>query len=90
MSRALGKVMGEVRAKSITAVTIVYVMQKVLYCFLIISGHKIEQLMSNIEALDISLSKEQITYLKSVLLTAGKCHDRIAQIPLFHCQRGKV
>ncbi|KAJ6615479.1 Aldo/keto reductase [Mycena sp. CBHHK59/15] len=67
MSKALEKVAGEVGVKSITAVAIAYVMQKVPYCFPIIGGRKIEHLMSNIEALDISLSVEQIAYLESVL-----------------------
>ncbi|KAJ7775715.1 NADP-dependent oxidoreductase domain-containing protein [Mycena maculata] len=67
MSRALEKVAGEVGTKSITAVAIAYVMQKTPYCFPIIGGRKIEHLMSNVEALDISLSHEQIAYLESVL-----------------------
>ncbi|KAJ7165698.1 Aldo/keto reductase [Mycena crocata] len=67
MSAALEKVAGEVGTKSITAVAIAYVMQKVPYCFPIIGGRKIEQLLSNIEALDISLSHEQITFLESVV-----------------------
>jgi aryl-alcohol dehydrogenase-like predicted oxidoreductase len=41
--------------------------QKVPYCFPIIGGRKIEHLTSNIEALDISLSSEQIAYLESVV-----------------------
>ncbi|KAJ7775720.1 NADP-dependent oxidoreductase domain-containing protein [Mycena maculata] len=67
MSQALEKVAGEVGAKSITAVAIAYVMQKVPYCFPIIGGRKIEHLLSNVEALDISLSHEQIEFLESVL-----------------------
>jgi len=67
ISQALEKVAGEVGTKSITAVAIAYVMQKVPYCFPIIGGRKIEHLMSNVEALDISLSPEQIAFLESVL-----------------------
>ncbi|KAJ6577769.1 Aldo/keto reductase [Mycena capillaripes] len=67
MSHALEKVAAEVGTKSLTAVAIAYVMAKVPYCFPIIGGRKIEHLMSNIEALDISLSKEQIAYLESVV-----------------------
>ncbi|KAJ7690343.1 NADP-dependent oxidoreductase domain-containing protein [Mycena rosella] len=67
ISQALEKVAGEVGTKSIAAVAIAYLMQKVPYCFPIIGGRKIEHLMSNIEALDISLSNEQIAFLESVI-----------------------
>ncbi|KAF8166359.1 NADP-dependent oxidoreductase domain-containing protein [Mycena galopus ATCC 62051] len=67
ISKALEKVAGEVGTKSITAVAIAYVMAKVPYCFPILGGRKVEHLMSNIEALDISLSSEQIAYLESVV-----------------------
>ncbi|KAJ7683563.1 NADP-dependent oxidoreductase domain-containing protein [Mycena rosella] len=67
MSRALEKVADEIGTKSITAVAIAYVMQKVPYCFPIIGGRKVEHLMSNLEALDVSLSKEQIAFLESVI-----------------------
>ncbi|KAJ7464239.1 NADP-dependent oxidoreductase domain-containing protein [Mycena galericulata] len=66
MSHALEKVANEVGTKSITAVAIAYVMQKVPYCFPIIGGRKIEHLLSNIEALNISLSAEQIEFLENV------------------------
>ncbi|KAJ7066839.1 arylalcohol dehydrogenase [Mycena belliarum] len=67
ISDALEKVAGEVGTKSITAVAIAYVMHKVPYCFPIIGGRKIEHLLSNVEALDISLSPEQIAFLESVV-----------------------
>ncbi|KAJ7476893.1 Aldo/keto reductase [Mycena galericulata] len=67
MSHALEKVAGEVGTKSITAAAIAYIMQKVPYCFPIIGGRKVEHLLSNVEALDISLSKEQIEFLESAL-----------------------
>ncbi|KAJ7740600.1 NADP-dependent oxidoreductase domain-containing protein [Mycena metata] len=67
ISYALEKVAGEVGTKSITAVAIAYVMQKVPYCFPIIGGRKVEHLMANVEALDISLSAEQIAFLESVI-----------------------
>ncbi|KAF7345269.1 Aldo/keto reductase [Mycena sanguinolenta] len=66
MSYALEKVADEVGAKSITAVAIAYVMQKVPYVFPIIGGRKVEHLLSNIEALDIALSVEQIEFLENV------------------------
>ncbi|KAJ7071805.1 Aldo/keto reductase [Mycena belliarum] len=67
ISDALEKVAGEVGTKSITAVAIAYVMQKVPYCFPIVGGRKIEHLLSNVEALDILLTPEQIAFLESVV-----------------------
>ncbi|KAJ7250425.1 NADP-dependent oxidoreductase domain-containing protein [Mycena rebaudengoi] len=67
MSHALEKVAGEVGAKSITAVAIAYVMQKVPYVFPIIGGRKVEHLLANVEALEIALSTEQIAFLESIL-----------------------
>jgi len=49
------------------AVAIAYVMQKTQYVFPILGGRKVEHLMSNIGALQISLSKEHIAYLESIL-----------------------
>ncbi|KAJ7443189.1 NADP-dependent oxidoreductase domain-containing protein [Mycena galericulata] len=66
MSHALEKVASEVGAKSISAVAIAYVMQKVPYCFPIIGGRKVEHLMANVGALDIALSPEQIEFLENV------------------------
>ncbi|KAJ7916307.1 NADP-dependent oxidoreductase domain-containing protein [Mycena leptocephala] len=68
ISHALEKVAGEVGPRASPLVlAIAYVMQKVPYCFPIIGGRKVEHLMANIEALDISLSSEQIAYLESVV-----------------------
>ncbi|KAJ7610656.1 NADP-dependent oxidoreductase domain-containing protein [Mycena polygramma] len=67
MSHALEKVAAEVGTKSLTAVAIAYVLTKVPYCFPIIGGRKIEQLDANIEALDISLSQEQMEFLEGVV-----------------------
>ncbi|KAI3608536.1 putative aryl-alcohol dehydrogenase [Moniliophthora roreri] len=58
VSRALEKVAGEV-------VAIAYVMQKTTHVFPIIGGRKVEQLQQNLEALDITLSAEQIKFLES-------------------------
>ncbi|KAF8158485.1 Aldo/keto reductase [Crassisporium funariophilum] len=65
VSRALEKVAGEVGAKSITSVAIAYVMQKAPFVFPVIGGRKIEHLLANLEALDISLSVEQLQFLDS-------------------------
>ncbi|KAF8877390.1 hypothetical protein BD779DRAFT_1804019 [Infundibulicybe gibba] len=40
---------------------------KTPFAFPVIGGRKIEHLMSNIEALDIALTAEQIAYLESIL-----------------------
>ncbi|KAJ3492220.1 hypothetical protein NLI96_g164 [Meripilus lineatus] len=65
--QALEKVAAEIGAKSITAVAIAYVMQKVPYVFPIIGGRKVEHFHSNLEALEIALSPEQISFLEGVL-----------------------
>ena len=65
--QALEKVAQEVGAKSLNAVAIAYVMQKTPYVFPIIGGRKVEHLLSNLEALSISLSPAQISYLENVL-----------------------
>ena len=47
-------------------VAIAYLLQKTPYVFPIVGGRKVEQLMANIEALGITLSKDQIEYLESI------------------------
>ncbi|KAK0492688.1 hypothetical protein EDD18DRAFT_1409179, partial [Armillaria luteobubalina] len=42
-------------------------MQKAPYVFPIIGGRKVEHLKVNIEALNISLSKEQIKHLEGIV-----------------------
>ncbi|KAL0572319.1 putative aryl-alcohol dehydrogenase aad14 [Marasmius crinis-equi] len=65
MSRALEKVAKEVGAQNITSVAIAYVMQKTTHVFPIIGGRKVEQLEQNLEALDITLTPQQIEFLES-------------------------
>ncbi|RXW21708.1 hypothetical protein EST38_g4158 [Candolleomyces aberdarensis] len=60
---ALDKVRAEVGAKSLTSVAIAYVMHKAPFVFPIIGGRKPEQIIANVEALDISLTDEQIAFL---------------------------
>ncbi|KAI0791554.1 aryl-alcohol dehydrogenase [NADP(+)] [Irpex lacteus] len=67
VSQALEKVAGEVGAKSITSVAIAYLQQKVPYVFPIVGGRKVEHLHANLEALEISLSEEQVAYLESIV-----------------------
>ncbi|KAH9928004.1 Aldo/keto reductase [Epithele typhae] len=64
---ALEEVAKQVGVKSVQAVAIAYVMQKVPYVFPIIGGRKVEHLDANLEALDVALSEEQIKYLEGVL-----------------------
>ena len=47
-------------------VAIAYLMQKTPYVFPLVGGRKVEHLMANIEALEITLSNEQIKFLESV------------------------
>ncbi|KAK0439109.1 Aldo/keto reductase [Armillaria borealis] len=67
VSKALEKVAAEIGARSMTAVAIAYVMQKAPYVFPIIGGRKVEHLKANMEALDISLSKEQVEFLEGIV-----------------------
>ncbi|KAG6907190.1 hypothetical protein DXG01_010033 [Tephrocybe rancida] len=69
VSAALEKVANEVGTKHITAGTkLRFLWQWITpYVFPIIGGRKVEHLLGNIEALDISLTKEQISYLESVV-----------------------
>ncbi|KAG7439307.1 aryl-alcohol dehydrogenase [NADP+] [Guyanagaster necrorhizus] len=67
VGRALEKVACEVGAKNIRSVALAYVMQKARYVFPLVGGRKVENLVANLEPLDITLSKEQVEYLESVL-----------------------
>ncbi|KAJ4486863.1 aryl-alcohol dehydrogenase [Lentinula lateritia] len=59
----LEKLAAEIGVKNISALAIAYVLHKAPYMFPIIGGRKVEHLHSNLEALEISLSKEQMNYL---------------------------
>ncbi|KAH9947747.1 aryl-alcohol dehydrogenase [Amylocystis lapponica] len=75
---ALEEVAKQVGAKNITAVAIAYVMQKTPYVFPIIGGRKPEHLLSNIEALGIALTPEQMEFLESAKsLDLGFPHNLI-------------
>jgi aryl-alcohol dehydrogenase-like predicted oxidoreductase len=54
-----------IRRKRVVALA--YVMQKAPYVFPIVGGRKVEQLLGNIEALSISLTREQIAFLESTV-----------------------
>lgn len=49
------------------SVAIAYLMQKTPYVFPIIGGRKVEHLLANVEALDITLTHDQITFLESII-----------------------
>ncbi|KAJ6584503.1 NADP-dependent oxidoreductase domain-containing protein [Mycena capillaripes] len=56
-----------VTVKHITAVAIAYTMAKASFMYPIIGGRKVEHLMANIEALDISLTPEHLAYIDGIL-----------------------
>ncbi|KAJ6560366.1 aryl-alcohol dehydrogenase [Mycena capillaripes] len=64
---ALEVVAKKVGTKHITAVAIAYTMHKAPYVYPVIGGRKVEHLMANIEALDITLTAEHIAEIESAL-----------------------
>ncbi|KAF6753377.1 NADP-dependent oxidoreductase domain-containing protein, partial [Ephemerocybe angulata] len=62
---ALEKVAKEIGAKHINSVAIAYVMHKTQFVFPIIGGRSVEHLLTNIEALEITLTNEQISFIES-------------------------
>ncbi|KAF5335900.1 hypothetical protein D9758_017679 [Tetrapyrgos nigripes] len=67
VSRALEEVANEIGANSLRAVAIAYILHKAPYVFPIIGGRKPEHLVSNLEALDITLSEEHIKFLEGIV-----------------------
>ncbi|KAJ6618707.1 Aldo/keto reductase [Mycena sp. CBHHK59/15] len=67
MSRALEHVAEQVGAKTIQAVAIAYMMHKTPYVFPVLGGRSIENMHNNSEAIEITLSQEQMEYLENVL-----------------------
>lgn len=68
-------------------VAIAYHLQKTPYVFPILGGRKIENLHKNIEALQITLSQEQITFLESALpFDAGFPNWLIVSPPSYSCE----
>ncbi|TFK39066.1 Aldo/keto reductase [Crucibulum laeve] len=65
--KALEKVAAEIGAKHITSVAIAYLMQKTAYVFPIIGGRKVEHLLANVEALEITLTPEHVKFLESIV-----------------------
>ncbi|KAJ2920061.1 hypothetical protein MD484_g294, partial [Candolleomyces efflorescens] len=64
---SLEVVKGEVGAENIGAVAIAYLLHKTPYVFPIVGLRKPEQLHQNIEALEISLTKEHLKFLDGVV-----------------------
>jgi len=48
------------------AVAIAYLLHKATHVFPVVGGRKVEHLLANIDALNISLTRKQIAYLESV------------------------
>ena len=70
---------------------IAYVMQKTRFVFPIIGGRKVEHLKSNLEALAISLSAEQIAYLEGVLpFDKGFPYKYFVSDFSFTCSSGRI
>jgi hypothetical protein len=67
----------------LSAVAIAYVMQKTPHVFPIVGGRKVDHLMANMEALDITLSPDQIKFIESILpFSPGFPHDMIVGLAL--------
>ncbi|KAH8102174.1 aryl-alcohol dehydrogenase [Cristinia sonorae] len=64
--KVLEEIAKEIGAKHITSVAIAYIMQKTPYVFPIVGGRKVEHLMSNVEALEISLTADHIKRIESI------------------------
>ncbi len=75
---ALEKVATEVGAKSIGSIALAYVMQKAPDVFPIVGGRTVEQIQANLEALEITLTKEQIASIEGVVpFDSGYPHNMI-------------
>ncbi|KAI0668879.1 aryl-alcohol dehydrogenase [Trametes maxima] len=67
VSRVLEEIAREVGAKSIQAVAIAYLMQKVPYVFPLVGGRKVEHLLGNMEALEVSLTECHIKKIEDAV-----------------------
>ena len=64
-------------------VAIAYVLHKTPYVFPIVGGRKVEHLKQNVQALDISLSPEQIQRIENAKpFDVGFPHNFIVRIPI--------
>jgi aryl-alcohol dehydrogenase-like predicted oxidoreductase len=65
-SRALEKVAKEIGEESINAVAIAYLMHKTVNVFPILGARKVEHMVQNFRAVEISLTPEQVQYIDSI------------------------
>ena len=81
--RCVGSLQVDVEAalnRHVNLVAIAYVMHKTPYVFPIVGGRKVEHLKQNIQALDISLSTEQIHRIDGAkLFNVGFPHDIVVR-----------
>ncbi|KAI0278766.1 Aldo/keto reductase [Russula aff. rugulosa BPL654] len=79
----LQEVAKEVGVESITSVAIAYLLHKTPYVFPIVGGRKVEHLNQNIQALDISLSPEQIHRIDDAKpFDFGFPHNMVVRTPI--------
>ena len=68
-------------------VALAYVMQKAPYVFPIVGGRNAQQLQANLEALEITLSKQQIAFIESIVpFDAGYPHNMIVSRNFYGAQ----
>lgn len=73
---------GNKKCTAITSIALAYVMQRTPYVFPICGGRTVEQLKSNIDALSVELSKEEIEEIeKASPLESGFPHNLIGHGP---------
>ncbi|KAF4613952.1 hypothetical protein D9613_007716 [Agrocybe pediades] len=65
--KVLEKVAKDVGAKHITSVAIAYLIHKTPFVFPIVGGRKVEHMLANVEALEISLSDKHMQELESAV-----------------------
>ncbi|KAJ9125652.1 putative aryl-alcohol dehydrogenase aad14 [Naganishia vaughanmartiniae] len=65
-SECLAKIAEEHQIESVTTIALAYVLQKAPYVFPIVGGRKVEHLKSNIKALEIVLTEDQIRAIEAV------------------------
>ncbi|KAM0754706.1 Aldo/keto reductase [Meredithblackwellia eburnea MCA 4105] len=89
ISEALAKIAKEIGADSAASVALIYALQKAPYMFPIVGGRKVSQLRSNINALKLRLSLEQMAYLEeSTKFDLGFPHNFIGTNP--HHNGGQI
>ena len=65
----------------VSTVAIAYVMHKAPYIFPIIGGRKVEHFNANLEALDISLTPDQMKFLDEIVkFTKGFPYDFVVSV----------